>query len=369
MDAALNILNKIDTELIKKSNSDELIINMRKYINQYHVGADFLNALANGNLDVDPPDDPLHQNYMISQYKQLVSNLRHLTWQTQQIAKGDLKQKVSFMGEFSIAFNKMIESLREKEQMEEKIKFQNEQLQKLNAEKDKFFSIIAHDLRSPLCGFVELTELMTDESFKFTSEKKKEMSLTLSKSSRNILNLLDNLLKWSQMRRGKIAFEPMKINLKELAEECLKIYSDMAANKLIEIETDIPEHIIVFADLNMLKSIICNLISNAIKYTLKKGNIKISAAPDNNNMILIAVKDSGIGMDNDMVANLFRLDAKNNRPGTEGEVSTGLGLHICKEFVEKNAGNISVESEPYNGSTFYFSIPPYNQQDKINLLN
>ena len=202
IEAAIELFNNTEPEMVNTRPGAELFINFRKFIKQYLNGALFINSIANGNLDITPPDDPLRQNYLITQYKQLHSNLLHLTWQAQQIAKGDLKQKVSFLGEFSIAFNKMIEALREKKLLEDKIKLQNEQLQKLNAEKDKFFSIIAHDLRSPFNGFLGLTELMMNDLPGLSPNELKNITVSMNESATSMFRLLENLLEWSRIGQG-----------------------------------------------------------------------------------------------------------------------------------------------------------------------
>ncbi|MEI6050814.1 MAG: hybrid sensor histidine kinase/response regulator [Bacteroidota bacterium] len=234
---------------------------------------------------------------------------------------------------------------------------QRKELQELNATKDKFFSIIAHDLRGPLGGFMRLTEMMADESISFTPDEKKELILNLSLSARNIFNLLDNLLEWSKMKRGITTFSPQILDLNKIITECLKIVADSVRKKAIEIAVDIPENNEVFADTNMLQTVIRNLVSNAIKFTHREGKVTISAGTDVNNATVIAIKDTGIGLSSIMTDNLFHIDINTNRPGTEGELSTGLGLLLCKEFVEKHGGRIGVESEEGKGSTFYFTIP------------
>jgi CheY-like chemotaxis protein len=196
------------------------------------------------------------------------------------------------------------------------------------------------------------------------------MTLTLSHSARNIFNLLENLLEWSQMQEGHTAFNPQIQDLKELFNESTKIVNDSARNKAIEISIDIPKELEVFADTNMLQTVIRNLVSNAIKFTRHGGRITISAGPGENNTVVIAVKDTGIGMSNEMLDNLFRIDVKSGRRGTEGEPSTGLGLLLCKEFIEKHGGKIWVESEEGKGSVFYFTLP-YNgvPKEKIVIKN
>jgi len=359
MDLALELFYKAEPDLNRTQSGKQLALNLHNFININNAGSVFIHEIANGNLNVNPPDDTSRQNYIIAQYKQLHSNLLHLTWQAQQIAKGDLKQKVSFLGEFSIGFNQMIEALREKEVLADKIRTQSKELIDLNASKDKFFSIIAHDLRGPLGGLMGLSEMLADESLSFTPDQKKEMILALSQSSRNIFNLLENLLEWSQMQHKSTAFKPKMYNLNTLVSDCIKLLSENFRKKNIRITIDIAEDQEVFADRNMFQSVIRNLVSNAVKFTPKSGEVFVSANLTENNTSIITVKDTGIGMNDEMVSNLFRLNVNSSRPGTEGENSTGLGLLLCKEFVERHGGEIWVESEEGKGSLFCFTIPAH----------
>jgi len=245
----------------------------------------------------------------------------------------------------------------EQKRTELEIKLQNEELQKINSEKDKFFSIIAHDLRGPLGNFMGMTEMLTDESYNFPEKDRKEMIKGLSRSARNTFTLLVNLLEWSQMDRGLTDFKPQKIDLTHAIAECTGILEDSANVKRIELITQIANEPMVFADKNMLQTVIRNLISNAIKFTPKGGKVSVSAQSASNKMVVISVRDTGIGMTGEMLDNLFRIDASTKRPGTSGELSTGLGLLLCKEFVEKLGGKITVESEPNKGTVFSFNIP------------
>jgi signal transduction histidine kinase len=354
---ALELFRKSEQELMDEIPNAEFIPSFKGFIQQYHEGAVFLHEIANGNLNVTPPRDPLHQNFVITQFKQLHSNLLHLTWQTQQIAKGDLNQKVSFLGEFSIGFNKMIESLREKKLMEEKISMQFQQLQKVNAEKDKFFSIIAHDLRNPLVSFMGFTELMVDGIDNFTLDDIKEMSQQLKESAHNLYTLLENLLEWSRMQRGMVGISAESLVLLPKITGILQPVFESANKKGIEVFIDVPEDLIIQADLNMLGSTVRNLATNAVKFTPKEGKITITASLSTDNSVLFSVKDSGIGMNQTLLNKLFQMNEHTSRPGTEGEPSTGLGLLLCKDFVEKQGGRIWVESEVGKGSTFFFTIP------------
>jgi CheY-like chemotaxis protein len=242
-------------------------------------------------------------------------------------------------------------------QQSKMLKKQSAELQDLITTKDKFFSIIAHDLRGPLGGFMGLTEMMSDESISLPPEQLRELSVDLCVSARNIYNLLENLLEWARMQKGQIAFNPEKLTLSDVVAECAKSLADSIRAKSIQLTIDIPENHEVFADSNMIQSVLRNLVSNAIKFTPKGGEVRISAHYTEINTTVVVVKDTGIGMNKEMIANLFLLSTNNSRPGTEGEHSTGLGLHLCKEFIDKHEGELWVESEVGKGTSFYFTIP------------
>ena len=188
-------------------------------------------------------------------------------------------------------------------------------------------------------------------------EEIKELAGSMKISATNIYRLLENLLEWSRLRRGGIEFAPEKINLRKKIEFCLEILSESANKKEIKINLSVSDNIIVFADNHMLDATIMNLVSNAIKFTPSSGNIIISAEDKSNHEIEVKITDSGIGMTQELRKKLFNIDEKTSRSGTDGEPSTGLGLLLCKEFIEKQGGKIWVESEVDKGSSFYFSLP------------
>ena len=239
---------------------------------------------------------------------------------------------------------------------EEEIKLKNELLQIVNSEKDKFFSILAHDLRGPLSAFVSATQIIAEEIQTMGFEEIKKITLSMKTSATNIYSLLENLLEWSQLRRGVMDFIPEKINLKKKIEECIAVLSESARKKGIEILISIPEVIDVLADSHMFDTVIRNLISNAIKFTPVGGKVTLTAGYIEDHTIEIKISDSGIGMTPELKDKLFLLNEKTSRKGTEGEPSTGLGLLLCKEFIEKHNGKIWVESEAGKGSTFSFTI-------------
>lgn len=254
----------------------------------------------------------------------------------------------------------------ERKRAEEEIQSKNKELLKVNAEKDKFFSVIAHDLRSPLSGFMGLTELMAENSLKISPEEFQKMAVVMKNSVTNIFRLLGNLLEWSRMQRGLTTFVPELLLLNSVISECMIQIIEDANKKDIKIGFEIPEDLFVRADRNMLESIIRNLTSNAVKFTPRGGRIMVSARINSDELVEISVKDTGIGLNKEMIANLFRLDANTNRKGTEGEYSTGLGLVICKDFIEKHGGKIKIESEEGKGSVFRFTLPSIHQTDDKN---
>jgi PAS domain S-box-containing protein len=240
---------------------------------------------------------------------------------------------------------------------EEEISLKNDLLQTINAEKDKFFSIIAHDLRGPLSAFVAATQIITEEIQTMSIDEIKDITASMKNSASNIYSLLENLLEWSRMRRGAMDFIPEKLNLKKEVLSCLNVLSESIRNKRIEIDTIIPDDMVVFADIHMFETIVRNLVSNAIKFTMPGGKVVVSAGHTDNQDTEISITDTGIGMSSELTNRLFHLSEKTSRPGTEGEPSTGLGLLLCKEFIEKHGGRIHVVSEIRKGSTFTFTFP------------
>lgn len=237
-------------------------------------------------------------------------------------------------------------------QLEEK----NKVISNINKQKDKFFSIIAHDLRGPFNGFLGLTELLAQDIDNMDKEEIQFAATNMRSSAVNLNRLLENLLEWSRMEQGLIPFLPQENKFLPMANESIGTLQEEANKKRIKIKTTIPEELTIYADYNILQSITRNILSNALKFTPRDGSIEIKASEDLESTT-VSITDTGIGMDEKMLNNLFKLDVKTNRNGTENEPSTGLGLILCKEFVEKHNGKIWVESEVNIGTTFYFSFP------------
>jgi two-component system, sensor histidine kinase and response regulator len=257
----------------------------------------------------------------------------------------------------------IFEDITERKLREEEIILKNGLLQAMNEEKDKFFSIIAHDLRSPLSAFISVTQILTEEIQTMNIEEIKKFTLSMKISATNIYSLLENLLDWSRLRQEGLDFVPERLNLNEKVNDCIDVLSESARKKGILINVSIPGEIEISADNHMFDTIIRNLVSNAIKFTPAGGNISVTAEPGNDHTIDIKIIDSGIGMTPELKRKLFLLNEKTSRKGTEGEPSTGLGLLLCKEFIEKHGGKIWVESEVGKGSTFFINIEEF--KDKV----
>ena len=229
-------------------------------------------------------------------------------------------------------------------------------LEKLNIDKDRFISILGHDLRTPFNNLLGLSEILSEDIHKLELKEIEEIAEKLNKVSQNTFNLLEDLLIWAKTQQGTTPYKPQPINLKEIFNDAHEIINSQACIKNITVNYSIPDHINVFADINMLKTILRNLISNAIKFSNYGGVININAV-ENNNIVTISVSDNGIGIKPENLQKLFDFSQIYTTAGTSQETGTGLGLLLCKEFVEKHDGKIWVESEYGKGSEFNFIIP------------
>ena len=228
-------------------------------------------------------------------------------------------------------------------------------LKELNSSKDKLFSIIAHDLKSPFQPLIGLSEILVEEYDSISKEERDRFIRELNNTIKNQYKLVENLLDWSRIQTGRMEFLPEKINLSESVDSNISLLNQNALIKNIELINQVQNNNFVFADLNMLQSVIQNLISNAIKFTRPNGKVIISSETRNNH-VEISVKDTGVGMSKDVLENLFRIDKHHSTLGTSQEKGTGLGLIICKELIEKNEGEIWIESETNKGSKFTFTL-------------
>ena len=245
----------------------------------------------------------------------------------------------------------------ERVKLEEELVRSNSELKKANSEKDKFFSIIAHDLRSPFTGLLGLTELMTAKDKMLSIEECVQISKLLRESVVNAYKLLENLLEWAMIQKGSFDFLPAELSLSNLFIRNIEPLNERARQKGITIFREITGIDKITADEKLISTVLRNLLANALKFTDRGGEVSIGAKETEDGMIEISVTDTGIGIPKDVIDKLFILGEKVGTTGTDDEPSTGLGLILCKEFVEKHSGKIWVESQENVGSTFYFTIP------------
>lgn len=240
--------------------------------------------------------------------------------------------------------------------MNTEIKIQRDDLERSNKTKDTFFSIIAHDLRSPFNSIKGFSELMIENNDVYDKDKRLRFLKIIKGSASRASSLLNNLLIWANSQSGNLDFNPQKYDISLIISDVISLLEIQAINKEIEIKNTVITPIFVYIDKNMIESVFRNLISNAIKFTQSKGVVHISSEIDTNHIKLI-IKDTGIGISKEDLINLFSIDVKNSTIGTANELGSGLGLILCKNFVERNGGELQVKSTLNKGSEFSFTLP------------
>jgi signal transduction histidine kinase len=269
----------------------------------------------------------------------------------------DLEQKViERTHDIESANYRLHQELTDRILAEEALKKSESQLKELNATKDKFFNIVAHDLKNPFTSLIGSSELLYRNIDQMDNEKIKTLALILNDASKNGYAILQNLLDWSRSQTGLLKFNPENINLRKLIDEHILILEQISSNKEINIHSEVKDDLFIYGDKNMIKTVLRNLLGNAVKYSHRSGKVNVSATV-NDQEVIVSVKDNGIGIPEENIKKIFRIDVKYSVPGTENEQGTGLGLKLCKEFVEKQGGEIWVESIENKGSEFKFSIP------------
>ncbi len=345
----------VDFLSIPKSDNESLNVLVQEtetFTNQYNDNYQFIVDLSNGKLDTEPPA----KNSFSDIFKQLQAELRHLTWQIQQISEGDLNQKVSFSGDFSQHMNTLIESLREKERISALNARYVEELKELNATKDKFFSIISHDLKNPFAGLIGISEILLTEIQQKHYENLEEYAMLIKESSTQGYKLLTNLLEWSRLQTNSINVVLSPVSLEAIVDQSKTTILPKAVRKNIEIVCQCDRDFMVLADENMLHTVMRNLLSNAVKFTVEGGKITLSGERKDGEVV-ISVKDTGVGIREEDMSKLFRIDSNFSTKGTNKESGTGLGLILCKEFIQKMKGHIWVTSEVGKGTEFFISLP------------
>jgi two-component system, sensor histidine kinase and response regulator len=236
----------------------------------------------------------------------------------------------------------------------------NAKLRESNNTKDKMFSIISHDLLGPVGNIKESLEMIANKEVEMDDESMHDFIRSTWYSVGNAYALLENLLYWARNQQGRMVYNPRKLSLNKLVHETYGLLAGVAGNKNIRLRTNLISEYVAFADKNAIKTVLRNLISNAVKFSHPGGEITTGVQENGENFLLISVKDTGVGMDSDQAQSLFDQKQKNEpKWGTSGEKGVGLGLVISKEFVEKHGGKIWAESLPGKGSTFNFTIPKY----------
>jgi PAS domain S-box-containing protein len=231
----------------------------------------------------------------------------------------------------------------------------NTELDRLNKTKDKFFSIIAHDLRNPFNAIMGFAGMLCQDFTEMDDKQKIGLLELINLSSESAYNLLDNLLQWARTQTDKIKFNPEIFDLSEVVSQVIDLHGIMAEKKEVSVENTIPVSTQVYADKNMIHTVIRNLISNAIKFSGKGGKVFVSSF-ENGIMTEVVIRDEGIGMTRENLSQLFRIDTYYSTPGTSGETGTGLGLIICKEFIDKNNGRIRATSKEGQGTAISFTL-------------
>ena len=269
--------------------------------------------------------------------------------QTDKIPYRDEQGKITGLIGFSL-------DITERKHAEVELKKSYEQITKINAQKDKFFSIIAHDLRSPFNGLIGLTGLMADASENFSTAEFLEHSKSLNNATKNLYKLLEYLLEWAQIQNGAIEFTPKNLKLTELVAESIDSINARAQQKRIEIINEIDTSQNVYADEKMISTVLRNLLSNAIKFTKTNGKISIKTEHSDNGTVKISIEDNGVGIPEEDIVKLFKIEEKVSTQGTDGETSIGLGLLLCKEFINMHGEKIWAESNENTGSKFSFTL-------------
>ena len=252
--------------------------------------------------------------------------------------------------------NQLSREMSHRKKAEERLLQTNQQLQATNAEKDRLFSIIAHDLKSPVSGLVSSTAILADQPDVFSEQETRTLSKALHKNARNTMALLEDLLQWSRMCQNGIDYTPTLNNLHELVSISLSSAQDAARHKDIAIRTAIPRDLFVLADQPMINTVVRNILFNAIKFTPRGGEVVVTAR-QTAQTILIQIQDNGIGIPEQALPTLFTVDQGKRQLGTEGEKGTGLGLVLCNQFIAQHGGEIWVDSTPGQGTTVNFTLP------------
>ncbi|MBI5220026.1 MAG: response regulator [Bacteroidia bacterium] len=315
---------------------------------------------------------PLNEEILLFKVKAFIDlynaaiQIKQQSWEIKQMNSSLLRsniEKSDLINKLSKANEVLSNEVTQRKIAEQTIKEQNNELLKtkqylyeLNACKDKFFSIIAHDLKNPFAGILSSCDLLLRRLSTYDTEKIKNKIQMIGSSAKQGCELLGNLLEWSRSQTGNIQFSPKEVNLNQIAETSIRMVKQQANDKNIKIHNHLQDDLLIKADENLLNTVFRNLLTNAIKFTPESGEVTINSM-QTENFYEISVADTGIGMPAEIQEQLFRIDSKITSRGTSGEPGTGLGLILCKEFIEMHGGRILAVSEEGKGSEFVFSLP------------
>lgn len=277
-----------------------------------------------------------------------------------EVTKSVLKALIKRLRNYNVLEEQLTQNAIQIKKQHDKLEKQRITLEELNSTKDKFFTIIAHDLKNPFNTVIGLSELLMERYDTYESTKIKEFIYQINKFSKNAFDLLENLLQWAKSQTGKLKIEPQKFDIFEVANENLNLFRGLANQKGVNLSSLVDLGIYVYADRNMVTTIIRNLVSNSIKYTEKNGRVSL-VAYSKDGFVYFTVADTGVGIPDENIGKLFKIEENITTIGTNDEVGTGLGLIICKEFVEKNGGKIWVESKLNEGTRFTFTVPAISE--------
>jgi PAS domain S-box-containing protein len=329
---------------------------MLGYKEEEIIGTNFRNITHPGDIDKSLEmvkkllmDDSLENKSVEKRYLQRKGNIIWALTTISLIRDSDEKP---------LFFIAQVQDITKRKKFEEQLIKYTEELKLLNVAKDKFFSIISHDLRSPFNSLLGLTEYISHSYDEMTPLEIKNSISNVYNSSKQVYNLILNLLEWSMIQSGRLTVNKSVINLSELGNEIINLYEEGANYKQLKLVNNMDQEILVYADKYMIDTIVRNFVSNSIKFTRPGGQITIKGIINGDNAE-VSVTDTGIGINPEDQKNLFRIDEQTRRDGTANEKGTGLGLILCKEFIEKNNGVLWVESEEGKGSRFSFTVPRY----------
>lgn len=320
---------------------------------EYHAEVlGFIGPLARGDLQSAVPKA---RDILVSPFKELHSRLVHLTWQAERVASGDYSQRVDFMGDFSRAFNAMVESLERKDrELRERI----EELQGLSRIKDEFVGMAAHDLRSPLAVVEMYASFLLEDPGSCLTDKEREFLRVIKNQGRFMLNLINDLLDVTRIESGNLDLKLCSVDWLEFVRHNVDLNGTLAARRgvTIEVECAGPEPIVIPFDANRMEQVLNNLIGNAVKFSAAGSRIAVRVLEEGA-LVRTSVVDGGPGIPAAEMPALFKPFYRGSAPLPPGERSTGLGLPIARRIVEAHGGAIGVESEVGRGSTFWFTLP------------